>query len=69
VYSWEISNLIGTHTQALRDGSGIRNVANWSWTLCAAALGIIPGETYRKPQATSNKQQAASEKLKAKNKA
>jgi len=30
-------------------------VAHWSWMLCAAALGIIPGETYRKPQAASYK--------------
>jgi len=28
-------------------------VAHWSWMRCAAALGIIPGETYREPQATS----------------
>jgi hypothetical protein len=27
---------------------------------CAAALGIIPGETYREPQASSGKRQAAS---------
>jgi len=24
-------------------------VAHWSWVRCAAALGIIPGETYREP--------------------
>ena len=24
-------------------------LANWSWMLCATALGIIPGETYREP--------------------
>jgi len=30
-------------------------VAHWSWMRCAAALGIIPGETYREPQATSRK--------------
>jgi len=28
-------------------------VAHWSWMRCAAALGIIPGETYREPQASS----------------
>jgi hypothetical protein len=30
-------------------------VAHWSWMRCAAALGIIPGETYREPQASSGK--------------
>jgi len=24
-------------------------VAHWSWMRCAAALGIISGETYREP--------------------
>src|SRR6056300_1489030 len=28
-------------------------VAHWSWMRCAAALGIMAGETYRQPQATS----------------
>jgi hypothetical protein len=35
-------------------------VAHWSWMRCAAALGIIPGETYREPQASSGKLRAAS---------
>ena len=39
-------------------GPGAGTVAHWSWMRCAAALGIIPGETYRKPQAASLKQQA-----------
>ena len=26
------------------------SVAHWSLMLCAAALGIIPGETYREPE-------------------
>ena len=29
------------------------SVAHWSWMRCAAALGIMAGETYRQPQATS----------------
>ena len=41
--------LIGS-VQSLRD-----TVAHWSLMLCAAALGIILGETYQKPQATSGK--------------
>ena len=40
-------------------------VAHWSWMRCAAALGIIPGETYREPQASSGKRQAASSKHQA----
>ena len=40
-------------------------VAHWSLMLCAAALGIILGETYQKPQATSYKQQAPSFKQQA----
>ena len=38
-------------------------VAHWSWMRCAAALGIIPGETYREPQASSSERQASSRKL------
>ena len=34
-------------------GSLTDQVAHWSLLLCAAALGIILGETYQKPQATS----------------
>ena len=48
--------LIGS-VQSLRD-----TVAHWSLMLCAAALGIILGETYQKPQATSGKLQASSNK-------
>ena len=31
-------------------GSLTDQVAHWSLLLCAAALGIIPGETYREPE-------------------
>ena len=51
--------LIGS-VQSLRD-----TVAHWSLMLCAAALGIILGETYQKPQAASAKLQAASGKQQA----
>ena len=40
-------------------------MAHWSLMLCAAALGIILGETYQKPQAASAKLQATSGKQKA----
>ena len=42
-----------------------RPVAHWSLMLCAAALGIILGETYQKPQAASLKLQASGFKQKA----
>ena len=48
----------------LRPGSP-RPVAHWSLMLCAAALGIILGETYQKPQAASAKLQATSGKQQA----
>ena len=50
----------GPETAALPDPEQMNAVAHWSWMRCAAALGIIPGETYREPQASSGKRQAAS---------
>ena len=46
-------------------GSLTDQVAHWSLLLCAAALGIILGETYQKPQAASAKLQATSGKQQA----
>ena len=56
LYRWSFASAAGVPDQEAR--WLYEFVAHWSWTLCATALGIISGETYRKPQATSVKQQA-----------
>jgi hypothetical protein len=50
--SWiqRLVNLGSGNMNVLKEGRSI--VAHWSWMRCAAALGIIPGETYREPQVT-----------------